>query len=55
MGVREDSAHGGLGRARMRRLVAVLIALVCGLATVAYGLTLIRLVLAQPDGNDAML
>ena len=33
---------------------AVLIALVCGLATVAYGLILIRLVLAQPAGNDAM-
>ena len=33
---------------------AVLIALVCGLATVAYGLILTRLVLAQPAGNDAM-
>ena len=33
---------------------AVLIALVCGLATVAYGLILIRLVLAQPAGNEAM-
>ena len=33
---------------------AVLIALVCGLATVAYGLILTRLVLAQPAGNEAM-
>ena len=32
----------------------VLIALVCGLATVAYGLVLIGWVLAKPPGNDAM-
>jgi K(+)-stimulated pyrophosphate-energized sodium pump len=33
---------------------AVLIALVCGAATVLYGLALIRWVLAKPQGNDEM-
>ena len=33
---------------------AVLIALVCGAATVIYGLLLIRWVLAKPAGNDQM-
>ena len=33
---------------------AVLIALICGAATLIYGLALIRWVLAKPQGNDEM-